>query len=64
MKCENCKWLKRVSEIKKKFNKVWDFRSYDGYCMYEPNETPKYKDDFCSHFEEKNDYNDNNELCS
>lgn len=53
MKCENCKWLKRVSEIKKKFNKVWDFRSYDGYCMYEPNETPKYKDDFCSYFEKK-----------
>lgn len=51
MTCEKCRWFKLVSESKRKFNKAWDFRIFDGLCFFYPEEIFKNKNDVCSFFE-------------
>jgi hypothetical protein len=52
MKCEKCRWYKIITEQKKKYNKAWNFKVFDGVCMFNPQEVFKQNDDFCNHFEE------------
>lgn len=55
MKCENCKWYVAATETKVKFNKAWDLKKIDGICCLEPKTEIKTKEDFCSHFEKKDE---------